>query len=31
VRAHLDDPGTLVMPGLLFMAWGRKPAAERVG
>jgi SAM-dependent methyltransferase len=31
VRAHLDDPGTLVMPGLLFMAWGRKPGTERVG
>jgi SAM-dependent methyltransferase len=24
-RAHLDDPHTLVMPHLSFMAWGRKP------
>ncbi len=24
-RAHLDDPHTLVMPHLLFLAWGRKP------
>jgi SAM-dependent methyltransferase len=24
VREHLDDPGTLVMPNLLFLAWGRK-------
>jgi SAM-dependent methyltransferase len=27
VRKHLDDPNTLVMPSLLFLAWGRKPAA----
>jgi ubiquinone/menaquinone biosynthesis C-methylase UbiE len=26
-RAHLDDPHTLVMPGLMFLAWGRKPAS----
>jgi ubiquinone/menaquinone biosynthesis C-methylase UbiE len=26
VRQHLDDPNTLVMPSLLFLAWGRKPA-----
>jgi ubiquinone/menaquinone biosynthesis C-methylase UbiE len=25
VRAHLADPGTLVMPFLYFMTWGRKP------
>ena len=28
VRAHLDDPRTLVMPHLSFLAWGRKPAAR---
>jgi hypothetical protein len=27
VRAHLDDPATLVMPNLLFRAWARKPVA----
>jgi len=27
VRAHLDDPATLVMPNLLFLAWARKPVA----
>ena len=27
VRGHLDDPRTLVMPHLSFLAWGRKPAA----
>src|SRR5262249_17385377 len=27
VRAHLDDPGTVVMPGLMFLARGRKPGA----
>jgi SAM-dependent methyltransferase len=27
VRAHLADPRTLVLPHLLFAAWGRKPAA----
>lgn len=26
VREHLDDPDTLVMPNLLFLAWGRVPA-----
>jgi hypothetical protein len=26
VREHLSDPHTLVMPNLLFLAWGRKPA-----
>lgn len=26
VRAHLDDPGTLVMGHLSFLAWGSKPA-----
>jgi ubiquinone/menaquinone biosynthesis C-methylase UbiE len=25
VRKHLADPGTLVMPFMYFMAWGRKP------
>ena len=25
VRTHLDDPRTLVMPHLSFLAWGRKP------
>jgi ubiquinone/menaquinone biosynthesis C-methylase UbiE len=29
VREHLDDPNTVVMPGLYFLAWGRKPAADR--
>jgi ubiquinone/menaquinone biosynthesis C-methylase UbiE len=24
-RAHLDNPHTVVMPGLLFLTWGRKP------
>ena len=27
VREHLDDPRTLVMPPLSFLAWGRKPEA----
>jgi ubiquinone/menaquinone biosynthesis C-methylase UbiE len=27
LREHLDDPHTLVMPNLLFLAWGRKPAS----
>jgi SAM-dependent methyltransferase len=27
VRQHIDDPDTLVMPHLLILAWGRKPAA----
>ncbi len=26
VRAHLDDPNTMIMQ-LMFVAWGRKPAA----
>jgi len=26
-RAHLGDPRTLVMPGLNFLTWGRKPPA----
>ena len=25
VREHLSDPRTLMMPNLLFLAWGRKP------
>jgi ubiquinone/menaquinone biosynthesis C-methylase UbiE len=25
-RVHLDDPHTVVMSGLLFLTWGRKPA-----
>ena len=25
VRQHLNNPHTLVMPNLLFLAWGRKP------
>jgi SAM-dependent methyltransferase len=24
-RAHLEDPNTVVMSGLLFLTWGRKP------
>ncbi len=24
-RAHLDDPDTVVIYGLLFLTWGRKP------
>ena len=26
VRKHLDDPHTVVMNHLMFLAWGRKPA-----
>jgi SAM-dependent methyltransferase len=26
LRRHLDDPGTLMMPSLLFLTWGRKRA-----
>lgn len=26
-RAHFADPDVLVMSGLMFLAWGRKPAA----
>ena len=29
VRSHLDDPRTLVMPHLSFLAWGRKPEAQQ--
>jgi hypothetical protein len=25
-RAHLENPATVVMPHLYFLAWGRKPA-----
>jgi hypothetical protein len=25
-RVHLDDPHTIVISGLFFLAWGRKPA-----
>jgi ubiquinone/menaquinone biosynthesis C-methylase UbiE len=28
LREYFADPETLVMPGLLFMAWGRKPLAS---
>ncbi len=28
VREHLDDTGTLVLPGLLFLAWGRNRQAR---
>ena len=24
-RTHFDDPDTVVMPGLMFLGWGRKP------
>jgi hypothetical protein len=24
-REHLSDPDTLVLPHLLFLAWGRRP------
>jgi SAM-dependent methyltransferase len=27
-RAHLDDPSTVAVLGLLFLAWGRKPAGS---
>jgi ubiquinone/menaquinone biosynthesis C-methylase UbiE len=27
VREHFDNPDTVVMPHLLFLTWGRKPAA----
>jgi SAM-dependent methyltransferase len=26
-REHFNDPATLVMPNLLFLAWGRKPSS----
>jgi hypothetical protein len=25
-RAHITDPGTVAVQGLLFLVWGRKPA-----
>jgi hypothetical protein len=25
-RAHLSDPPTVTISGLMFLAWGRKPA-----
>ena len=31
VRAHLDDPDTLVLPHLLFLARGRKPIDSSAG
>jgi SAM-dependent methyltransferase len=31
VREHLSDPNTLMLPHLLFLAWGRKPAAPGYG
>ena len=27
VRRHFDDPATVVVPSLVFLAWGRKPVA----
>jgi SAM-dependent methyltransferase len=30
-RAHLDDPRTIVMYGLLFLTWGRKPGHASPG
>jgi hypothetical protein len=27
-RAHLDDPRTIAVSGLLFLVWGRKPAGS---
>jgi hypothetical protein len=27
-REHMDDPDTLVMPHLLFLAWARKPPSS---
>jgi hypothetical protein len=29
VREHVDDPHTLVIPHLSFLAWGRKPEATQ--
>jgi hypothetical protein len=29
VRSRLDDPHTLALPHLSFLAWGRKPQAQR--
>jgi SAM-dependent methyltransferase len=31
VRQHLGDPDTLMLPHLLFLAWGRKPAESGAG
>lgn len=31
VREHLSDPDTLMLPHLLFLAWGRKPAQATAG
>jgi hypothetical protein len=28
VRQHLSDPDTLMVPHLLFLAWGRKPGGD---
>lgn len=30
VRAHLNDPATLVIPHLSFLAWGRKPDTQHL-
>jgi hypothetical protein len=30
-RTHLDDPRTVVMYGLLFLTWGRKPGSAPPG
>ena len=30
-RKHFEDPDTLVMPGLYFLAWARKPASVSHG
>ena len=30
VREHPDDPRTLVMPHLSFVAWGRKPGVRQL-
>ena len=30
-RAHLEDPHTVVISGLLFLTWGRKPDHEQQG
>jgi SAM-dependent methyltransferase len=31
VREHLSDPDTVMLPHLLFLAWGRKPADVAAG
>ncbi|MBV9422509.1 MAG: methyltransferase domain-containing protein [Solirubrobacterales bacterium] len=28
IRKHLDDPDLVVMPNLMFLAWGRKPSVR---